>query len=233
MGFIIAGIIILLLLLITLLWVKLSLVYNSDGAKVTVKILFFRYMILGKEKKKPKKGDFKIRKFRKRRKKVLNKYQKRTKKTRKKSDVKESSEQKKVKKRSPKELITKILDIFGVFLKRFPKYLRVDCARLLIGVGGKDAAETAVNYGVTVQSVQYVGTLLNSITNFEATKDAKISVYPDFISEKWTAEINIIMRLRVIHILKLGIILLKGYLGYKLNGKKQVKVASSDEKKAA
>ncbi len=227
MGFIIAGAIIILLLLIMLLWVKLSLVYDDSGGRITVKILFFKISLLGKKDKKIKKSDFKTRKFKRRRKKAILKYQKKLAKRKKKTEKKTEGASAVKKKTSKKETIGKILDIFGVFLKRFPRYLRIDCARLVIGVGGKDAAAVAVSYGVTVQSVQYVATLLNEVTNFKAGDDARISVYPDFANGKWTADINIVMRLRIIHIIKLGIIVLKQYLKQKLGGKKTVNKKST------
>jgi hypothetical protein len=219
MGLIIAGAVILLLILIALLWVKLSLVYDDGGVGVSVKILFFKITLLGKKEKRLRKRDFKIKKFRRRRKKVIKKYRKKLEKKNKKT-AKKTEEKTAVKKKvSKKEAVAKIIDIFSAFLNRFPKYLRIDCARLIIGVGGKDAAAVAVSYGGVVQSVQYVAALLNGVTNFKATDTDKIYVYPDFAEGKWTADISIIMRLRIIHIIKLGIIVLRQYLKQKIKGK--------------
>ncbi len=221
MGFIITGaVIILLLLVIMLLWVKLSLVYDDSGGSVTVKILFFKFTLLGKKKEKVKKSDFKTRKFKRRRKKTILKYKKRLAKRKKKAGKSTEAVSSEKKKTSKRETVNKLLDIFKVFLKRFPRFLKIDCARLIIGVGGNDAAAVAVSYGVAVQSVQYVATLLNSVTSFKAKDDACVSVYPDFANGKWTADINIVMRLRVIHIIKLGIIALRQYLKQRLGGKK-------------
>lgn len=234
MGFIIAGaVILLLLLIIMLLWVKLSLVYGEDGGRITVKLLFFKITLLGKKDKKIKKWDFKSRRFKRRRKKAILKYQKKLAKRKKKTAVKSEEKSAVKKKTSKKETIGKLLDIFGVFLKRFPRYLRIDCAKLIIGVGGSDAAAVAVNYGVTVQSVQYIATMLSGVTNFKARNDARISVYPDFAGGKWAADIDIVMRLRIIHIIKLGVIVLKQYLKQKLSGKKTSGKVSRDEKRAA
>ena len=231
MGFIIAGTVILLILLIMLLWIRLSLIYNESGTVIAVKVLFFKIAVVGK-KKKHKKSDYKLRKFRRRRNKAIRKYRKRLEKQKKKTAKKPEQQSKPKKKVSKKETVKKLLDIFAVFLKRFPRYLRIDCARLIIGVGGKEAAETAINYGVTVQSVQYIGTLLNNVTNFEAKNTDKINVYPDFASGKWTADINIVMRLRVIHIIKLGIAVLSQYIKQKLGIKKTTN-ENGKEKRAA
>ena len=118
-----------------------------------------------------------------------------------------------------------------MFIKRFPRFLKIDCARLIIGVGGRDAAETAITYGATVQSVQYLVTMLGNVTSFKAEKNSQISVYPDFVSEKWSADIKITMRLRVIHIIKLGFIVLKSYLSQKT--KRNKKREPNEIKKAA
>lgn len=231
MGFMIAGGIIALILLILLLWIRLSIVCGDEGEDLTVQILFFKIRIFGKEKKKPKKSKFKIRKFRKRTEKVLKKYRKSLKKSKK--EPKKSSKAKSDKSRNIGDTVNKLISIFGDLLRKFPKYLRIDCLRLIIGVGGEDAASVAVNYGVTVQSVQYLATLLNGVTHFKAENGANISVYPEFASGKWSADIRLVFRLRIIHILKLGFILLKQYIKYKLKGKNEVKNKSPREDKAA
>ncbi len=235
MVFIIIGILILFFILLLLLWVRLSLVYDLEGADVTVKFLFMKFKIIRKEKKKIKKGDFKIKKFRKRQKKILAKYRKKSIKRNKKEEGKKSTENHKKgpKKRNHKDLIKKIINFSGVILKKFSRYLNIDCLRLIIGVGGNDAADIAVNYGVAVQSVQYTATLLNKITNINEKEGAEISVYPDFAEGKWSADICIIMRLRIIHILKLGIIALKQYLKYKTIRKKTGINETPAEKKVA
>lgn len=233
MGFIIAGCVIALILLILLLRIRLSLSYRDGDAGITVKILFLRFHIVGKEKKKPKKSDFKIKKFRRRTKKVLAKYRRKRLEKLKKAANKNKEPETRSEKASPAELVDKAIYIFGDVIKSFPRYLSIDCLTLVVGVGGEDAASVAVNYGVTVQSVQYLATLLNGVTNFKAKKDARVSVYPEFASGKWTADISFVFGLRVIHILKLGFILLKRYIKYKLKGKNEVKNKSPREDKAA
>ena len=219
MGLIITVAVLMLIFLLMLLWVRLSIIFDGDGGRVTVRILFFKITLFGKEKKRINKNDFKIKKFNRRRKKAIRKYQRLLEKRKKKAAKKTVKESKPVKKVSKRETVNKLIDIFAVFLKKFPEYLRIDCVRLIVGVGGADAARVAINYGVTVQSVQYVGSLLNEVTNFKAADNDKISVYPDFTDGKWSADINIVMRLRVIHIIKLGIILLKQYLTQKTKKK--------------
>lgn len=237
MGYIILGCILLLLLFILLLWIRLSIAYDGENANITVKLLFFKYCISGKKKKTPNKNKFKIKKFRKKTEKTLKKYRKKLEKEKQRAaegaKKKRSGKNKTPEKSSPNEIINKLVYIFGGFLKRFPKYLRIDCLRLIIGVGGEDAAKAAVNYGVTVQSVQYVVTLLNGVTHFKAEDGGNISVYPDFALGKWSADIKLVFRLRVIHILKLGISVLTRYIKYKLKGKSSVKKSAPKEKTAS
>ena len=219
MGLIIAAAVLIVIFLLLLLWVRLSIICDEHGGRVTVRILLLKFTLFGKEKKRVNKNDFKIKKFRRRRIKAIKKYRKLLRKQKKKAGKKTVVKEKTVKKTSKRETVNKLIEIFAVFLKKFPSYLRIDCVRLIVGVGGGDAARVAVNYGVTVQSVQYVGALLNEVTSFKAADSDKISVYPDFTDGKWSADINIVMRLRVIHIISLGIILLKEYLRQKTKKK--------------
>lgn len=219
MGYIIAGAVLLFILLLMLTWIRLSIIYDESGGRVAVRILFIKLTLFGKKEKAINKNDFKIKKFRKRRKKAIRKYRRLLEKRKKKAAKKTVKESKPVKKVSKRETVNKLIDIFAVFLKKFPEYLRIDCVRLIVGVGGADAAKVAINYGVTVQSVQYVGSLLNEVTSFKAADSDKVSVYPDFTDGKWTADINIVMRLRVIHVINLGLIVLRQYLRQKTKKK--------------
>lgn len=227
-----------LFLLILLSNIKLTVKYDSDGIVVKAGIWFIRLTLVGGAKKRIKKRDFKIKKFRARTKRVLKKYNKKQlKKTDKKSkeaEKQESEENKSSKKKkstlipsSPKELIEMVRTIFGDFFKRFPGYLHIKFNRLVIGVGGKDAHDIAIKYGETVQGTQYLITYLGRISNLKKTRNAVVSVYPDFACGKWNAGLDIEASIKIINILRLGIRVISGFFKYKKNKQKKL-----SEKKA-
>ena len=215
-----------LIVFLLLSWLKLTVSYNQkEGISLNAGVLFLNYDLIGDEKKAIKKKDYRINKFRRKSDKKIKKY-------RKKAD-KKSRTDKSVKKKtsfitkSPKELVEAIRDIFETFFKRFPGYLRIDCARLKISVGGEDAHKTAIHYGMTIQSVQYLVTSLERVTNVRCVKNTEISVSPDFVTGKWTADVKFVFKLRVIHVIKLGIGVIIGYFRHK-NSKKINKVVRTE-----
>lgn len=230
-----------LFLLLLLSKIRLFVKYDADGITVKAGIWFLRKNIIGGESKQINKKDFRIKRFRARSKKVLKKYNKKQlKKTDKKTkgyETKENTENdegnssKKKKSAlipsSPKELVDMVRTVFGKFFKKFPGYLYIKCSRLVIGVGGKDAHDIAVKYGETVQAVQYLITFLGEISNLKEARSSVISVYPDFASGKWEAQIDIEASIRLINILRLGVQVLKGFFKHRKN--RQVKLS---EKKA-
>lgn len=176
----------------------------GDGIAAVLRVWFIKIRILpAKEPKPPDPKDYSIKKFRRRVKKRLKREEKkRARANNKKSSVtKEEQSDKKSSARDPMALVKMLLDALKVFFARFPKYLRTDTARLIIGVAGDDAAKTAVTYGATVQGVQYVITMLEEYTDFRLDKRGYISVYPDFTTEKWTAEIDLEFSIRVWQVL--------------------------------
>ena len=215
------------LLIVALLFTKIRLLFQFSGGDITVavKILFFRIDITEKAEEKINKNKYKIKKFRRRRDKVLKKYRMKTEKQNEKNaEPKENTEvqesEKTKKKMGPKQLVNMISELFGEILKRFPRYLHVEFKKLIIGVGGKDAADIAIKTGAVMQAVQYLVTSLKSLTNVRKLKGGQVYVYPVFVEGKWCAEVDISAYIRVGNVLRLGIIFIKNYLKRKIKNKK-------------
>ena len=102
--------------------------------------------------------------------------------------------------------ISLVLRIVGDILDTFFGKLRVKIARVHIVVGGPDAAKTALTYGVIAQSVAYLMELLSNKTKMSRKDDTSVSVVPDFLATKTTADLLIIFRLRLIDLLSTGIV---------------------------
>ena len=104
------------------------------------------------------------------------------------------------------------MSLLSAIFAKFPRYLRTEVARLVVRVATEDAAKTAVTYGVTVQSVQYLITLVQAHTDFRPRRDAVISVYPDFLSDSFLFELDFTFRIRLWQVLSLGVSVLMAYL---------------------
>ena len=99
-----------------------------------------------------------------------------------------------------------ILRIVGGVLDTFFGKLRVKIARVHIVVGGPDAAKTALTYGIVSQGVAYLMELIAAKTKMTRAKNTYVSVIPDFLAQKTTADLLIIFRLRLIDLLSTGIV---------------------------
>lgn len=193
-----------------------------------IKIRFFPH----KAPKPPKPQKFEIKRFRKRLKKRMRKAdkieEKKLKKQAKANDTEktEKSEQKS-KPRDIKGLLDMLIDVLKILLDKFPRYLKTKVDRLVIGVASDDAATTALTYGAVVQSVQYIITLLENKAGLYAGKKSCVSVYPDFTCDKWNAEIDITLSIRIWQVISIGISLLLWYVKRRV-GKKSESSSNND-----
>lgn len=99
-----------------------------------------------------------------------------------------------------------ILRIVGGVLDTFFGKLRVKIARVNIVVGGPDAAKTALTYGIVSQGVAYLKELIATKTKMTRARNTYVSVVPDFLASKTTADLLITFRLRLIDLLSTGIV---------------------------
>ncbi len=221
-GWIIAGCIILLFVLIFTVHAYITLEMNEDVA-LSVRVLCFPIRILpAKEKKiKVKYSDYTLKKIRKREekeaaaakakaeKKAKKKAEKDAKKAEKKAELaamtKEERRALKEEKKARQVPITEIIPLgckaLSVFFSRFFGKLRIRVARIHIKVGAQDAMQAAVLYGVANQGVQYLVQFLKKITNMDGMKKADIQVIPDFLSDKITMDIKLTFRISIGNVL--------------------------------
>ena len=111
--------------------------------------------------------------------------------------IKIKNKQKKKKVSDVTEAIKLISELLSKIVGRFFKYLRVKVARIRVVIATDDAAKTALQYGLAVQGVQYVVTLLENVSNFSVEKNGYISVDCDYCSEKPILDVDISFSIRV------------------------------------
>ena len=180
MGWIIAGIIFIIILLLTLGKVSVMVDYG-ELLIVKIKYMFFPIFTLPQKKEaaeKPKKA-------------------KRKKKEKKKED--EKPDDKKEKKKPAIgdiiELVKAGVDSLGKPLKKILKRVEISHLKLNIVCGGEDAAKAAITFGAVNMAV---GNLLGWIDTFFTLKPVdELSVNVDFESEQTTAKAYVMVKLTV------------------------------------
>ncbi len=228
MGFWIAAGILLLISILLLTKIRLLFQFSDGKTVIAVKILFFRVDITEKAEARINKKKYRIKRFRRRRDKVLKKYKIKTQGKKAKPKVQETQEQpseapaqtEEKKKSSVKQIIHTITELFGEVIRVFPRYVHIEFKKLIIGVGGKDAADIAEKTGGVMQAVQYLITFFGAVTNVRKVKGGKVYVYPAFADGKWYACADVSAYIRVGNILRLGLIFVRNYIKRKLKKNK-------------
>lgn len=196
-----------------------------DGIVATAQVLFIKIRLFPKKKKRIRKRDYEIKRFRKRTKRKISKVDRASEKKRVSVEKKKLKKAKKAgsegnnqneapkKKRDIKPLVRLLMRILRAFVRKFPGYLQTEVRRLVIGVSTDDASKTAITYGCVVQSVQYTVSFIKAYSNLRQTKDAVVSVYPDFLRDKSKIELDITLSIRIWQVLRLAIELVIAYFG--------------------
>lgn len=189
--------IIVLLFLLSLLSVRLVLEYRED-VTLTLSILFFKFRLFPKDKKKSK-HLFASKKTKKRKRKEKSPKEK-------KGDTSTHSEEK-----SLPERLSDICQLLSELLKKTLGHLKIRAARIRISVASKDAASTAILFGAVHQGVAFLLEILDRFSTLKMGRRDEIEVFPNFLEEKTTADLRLIFFLRVWQILD---ILLKSLCTY-------------------
>ena len=122
------------------------------------------------------------------------------------------------------EKISTLISLIKLFFSNLFKYLRLDVSKIIVTVGGKDAAACAISYGVISQSIAYLLEFLDNHMKIHKKRRGKINVLCDFTAEDTTYDIFISASLNVWQILDIIISLVYNYFKGKdiFNIKKQL-----------
>lgn len=184
--------------------VKLYVCYD-ESLRVYAKYLFFRYDVIPKTEKKP-------RKKKKERKKESESSQKKppSEGTPRKDEAENGEE---------KSTLIKLWEIKNVLLSLIKKLfskVHFKFIKLRVVVACEDASATALTYGVVNQGIAYIIEILRNISKVEVSNRAKISVETNFISRKSELEGKIELYISVFSLLLVGIHFFMDYVKSKL-----------------
>lgn len=203
----------LLLLILLLLFLPIRLIVSAgESVTLELKILFVRI------KRYPEKGRCpSLRKYSPKR---MERDEKRAKKkARKKAPAKSTKKaQNAQKKRTVVQKLRRVRAICTVLIRHTRKHLHLHAARLHIRVATGDAATTAIAFGAVSQSVSYLLAALDQVTDLKAPP-THISVEPDFLAERSSLDVRLILQARVWAILATALSLLFAKMNLK-RGKK-------------
>lgn len=110
------------------------------------------------------------------------------------------------------DIISTVISLIKLLLSRFFKHLRLDISKIIVVVGGSDAANCAITYGIISQSVAYLLQFLDNNLNISKKRSGEINVLCDFTAESIKYDIFISASVTVWQILDIGIRLAYNYL---------------------
>ena len=193
-------------LLVALLSVRGRVVVEyGETLSVRVTILGFTLFCRPKKKKKVNVDDYTPRKLARLRRREAAKQARRAKKQAKKSQKKQKKQQSASpapeKKKGLVDNLGVIRQLLTVVFSRFTHHVKLRATRIIIKVATDDAAKTAILFGAVNQAVAAIIEILDSAGKLQGLKSARILVAPDFTAEKTSADIHIVLSLRVWHML--------------------------------
>ena len=193
-------------LLVALLSVRGRVVIEyGETLSVRVTILGFTLFCRPKKKKKVNVDDYAPKKLARLRRREATKLARRAKKQAKKSQKKQKKQQSAspapAKKKGLVDNLGVIRELLAVVFARFTHHVKIRATRIVIKVATDDAAKTAILFGAVNQAVAAILEILDSSGKLQGLKSARILVAPDFTAEKTSADIHIVLSLRVWHML--------------------------------
>ena len=227
---IVIGAVILFFALLCLLRIRIILTLNSEVA-LAVRVLCFKIPVLPRRKKvkwknySPKKAaKIKAKKAKKEAKKAAKRA------ARKKAHERDGSSPEATKKKTTLlEKLRLVRALCAALFRKTHKHLRLHAARLHLSIATGDAAKTAVLYGAVCQALVYLLALLDRITHLKAA-EPEVAVRADYLSEKTSADVRIVLSLRVGGLLLILFSVAFAFIKAKLDQKQRRK---QKEKKAA
>lgn len=189
-------------------WVRITLIY-SQSPEIYIQFLFFRFSPLSKKSKNIRLGNYSIKALRKKR--FL--FNKRLRANAKKAGIKkEKSLPEKRKIADLTHLMRYYFRLVLILLKRFGRSLRIDIYRLVITVASGDAAATAILYGAVSGLTADLLSLCGQYRKIKYKKNAQTGIQADFIGEKWSFDLHLVLRARLYHFISLALRAFMAYL---------------------
>lgn len=193
-------------LLVALLSVRGRIVVEyGETLSVRVTILGVTLFCRPKKKKKVNVDDYTPRKLARLRRREAAKQARRAKKQAKKNQRKQKKQQSASpapeKKKGLVDNLGVIRQLLTVVFSRFTHHVKLRATRIIIKVATDDAAKTAILFGAVNQAVAAIIEILDSAGKLQGLKSSRILVAPDFTAEKTSADIHIVLSLRVWHML--------------------------------
>ena len=189
-----------LLLLIALLSLRIRLVLRvTQDVRLEARVLFLRLRLFPRNKhidprEYSPKGAARKRKKQERR--LSKKAAKKAKKQQKKQETGHAVGTARKQKRTLRENIRLVRALLAALSRRTHKHLRLHAARLHVRVATGDAATTAIAYGAVSQSLAYLLFALDKVTRLKA-QPPDVAVIADFLGERPSADIHILLSIRV------------------------------------
>ena len=89
--------------------------------------------------------------------------------------------------------------------------VKIKVNRMYVTVGSKDAAQTAIRYGIIVQLATYILDFIETRFNRVERKAGAMQIAPDYLSEKTHADIDIVFGVRIRTLLKIAVGMYSSY----------------------
>ena len=210
-----------------------ELMKEENSKEVIEFVLSEQVKVLKKELKRQEKEKARAaKKAEKKAKKKKIKAQKKLEKKRKRKLEKEREAETGIKKVKPnvKENLEMILTLLKKLYAVTKGKFKIRLRRMYIAVGTGDAAKTAIQYGIIVQSASYLLNFLNEFLFPIKKHEGEVNVYPDYTASKTTVDVDITCSFKIRSLIAIGASMALTFLSART---KALKKAALREKRKA
>lgn len=213
--------------------VKVRIAYR-EKVKLKVGLWFLSFTVLSDKQKKEKEPkelekcknpDKVLRRELKRqekaaaaaRKKAAKKAEKKKKKAKSRAEAKaqkrkEEAEGKKTPSPNLKENLEMILTLLKKLYAATRGKFKLRLKKMHIAIGTEDAAQTAILYGVAVQSASYILNFLNEKLIPIKRREGAVNIYPDYTALKTSVDVDIVCSFKIRSVIAIGVKMLLAFL---------------------
>ena len=168
-----------------------------------------------------------LRKEEKKRQKAAAKVLKKERKRKKKGEAAESAQ-----KPAPAPNLKENLDMVLALIKRAYTLTKgkigIEFRKMHLFVATKDAAQTAILYGIVLQASSYLLQWVEDHFHHISRKDGDVTVEPDFLSETPSAELDIRLSVRLFRAIGIGLGMFRAYLAERKRARRRAAKRASD-----
>lgn len=137
------------------------------------------------------------------------------KKKKKKKNTEKAADPEKTKSKKAKDFIKTVSDLMGIiknFLVKNPRSIHFYTSKFYVRIGAEDAALTALECAGAKATASMLFSFIDSITSIDAKCERNVNIIPDFTTDIFECDVEIIFKTRLANLLRALVAIFFGFI---------------------